>query len=170
MRIRRIYPDCVGEGFCPSRAGCNRRIARIFGETVKHPVGADDPVRPWGNGKFAATCRKKRNIPRHAVGEGFYPSRARCTIKNNRTPGAFVPCRRGIFVFVIAYRREGQSPSPTQIWWYLQITQTVQFAGATTRVDVGIDPYKRCTFPPMVRPYLRVHTAGRTEASAPTGA
>ena len=37
------------------------KLHRTIGETVKRPVGADDPVRPWGNGKFAATyCKNGR--------------------------------------------------------------------------------------------------------------
>ena len=54
---------------CASKLACGRRIdpavrdhkiARIFGENVKRPVGADASVRPLGNDKFAATFRKKR--------------------------------------------------------------------------------------------------------------
>ena len=43
-------------------AGCNRKIARIFGENVKRPVGADASVRPWGNDKLAATFRKNGRV------------------------------------------------------------------------------------------------------------
>ena len=38
----------------------NRKIANTIGEITQRPVGADASVRPWGNGKFAATYRKKR--------------------------------------------------------------------------------------------------------------
>ena len=34
------------------------KLHRTIGETGKRPVGADDSVRPWGNGKFATTYRK----------------------------------------------------------------------------------------------------------------
>ena len=78
----------------------NCKIVHTIGDNVKHFVGADDPVRPWGNGKFAAAYRK-----------------------NGRRAGR-------------ARRR------PLQIWY--------GFA--------------------LVRPILLVHTAGRTESSAPTGA
>ena len=96
-----------------------------------------------GNCKFAAAYRKKRSISRHAVGEGFYPSRAGRTIKNIRTPGAFVPCRRGIFVFAIAYCREGQSPSPTQIRRFTRIRRELHdFADVFRRADRGVRPYR----------------------------
>ena len=39
------------------------KLHRTIGETVKRPVGADDPVRPWGNGKFAAGRRKTQYFP-----------------------------------------------------------------------------------------------------------
>ena len=48
----------VGVDAALSPAMRNRKIAGIFSETVKCSVGADDPVRPWGNDKFAATVRK----------------------------------------------------------------------------------------------------------------
>ena len=39
-------------------AARNCKIARTISENAKRPVGADASVRPWGNGKFAATYRK----------------------------------------------------------------------------------------------------------------
>ena len=41
----------------------NHKIAGIFGDHAQRPVGADDPVRPWGNGGFAATYRKNVKLP-----------------------------------------------------------------------------------------------------------
>ena len=55
MRIRKMF---VGVDATLSPAECNRKIARIFGENVKRPVGADDPVRPSGNRKFAVAFRE----------------------------------------------------------------------------------------------------------------
>ena len=72
MRIRRIYPCCVGAGFylarqdAPAKTNAPRRIrkmfvgvdahidpairnckfVRIIGANAKRPVGADDSVRP----------------------------------------------------------------------------------------------------------------------------
>ena len=68
-------------GAFPARAGCTDKFVYVFGENARCSVGADASVRPMGNGKFAAAYHKKRKIVRHAVGEGFYPSRARCTGK-----------------------------------------------------------------------------------------
>ena len=47
----------VGVDAALSPAVGNCKIVRIFGKNVKHFVGADASVRPWGNGKFAATYR-----------------------------------------------------------------------------------------------------------------
>ena len=38
----------------PNPAVGNRKIAHAIGENEKRSVGADDPVRPWGNCNFAA--------------------------------------------------------------------------------------------------------------------
>ena len=38
----------VGVDAALSPAGCNRKIARIFGENAQRPVGADASVRPMG--------------------------------------------------------------------------------------------------------------------------
>ena len=49
----------VRRGRCPHRPGrMQLQNCTMFGEIAKRFVGADDPVRPWGNGKFAATFRK----------------------------------------------------------------------------------------------------------------
>ena len=79
----------------------NCKFVKTIGANAHHSVGADDPVRPWGICKFAATYRK-----------------------NGR-----------------AYRAGRCGHRPLQTLY--------GFA--------------------LVRPGLRVHTAGRTEASAPTG-
>ena len=87
----------------------DRKIAQTIGENAHRLVGADASVRPLGNNKFAVTYRKKRNIPRHAVGEGFYPSRAGRTNKiAQRTASTqHIPFRIGASQFAALYRREG---------------------------------------------------------------
>ena len=45
----------VGVDAALSPAKRNRKIAPAIGEIAKRPVGADDPVRPWGNDKFVTT-------------------------------------------------------------------------------------------------------------------
>ena len=92
----------VRRGRCPHRpGGAQSQNCTMFGENVKRPVGADDPVRPWGNLGFVATYRKNERVP--------------------------------------------------------------------MRVDVGIDPYKYCTISHWCVRFSRVHPAGRTGSSAPTG-
>ena len=44
-------------------AACPYGSMPIFGGNEKCSVGADASVRPWGNGKFDATYRKKRSCP-----------------------------------------------------------------------------------------------------------
>ena len=52
---RRPREISVGVDVHIDPAVCNRKIANTIGENAKRPVGADASVRPWGNGKFAAT-------------------------------------------------------------------------------------------------------------------
>ena len=43
------------------RQGAITKLHRAIGDHAQRPVGADDPVRPLGNGKFAATyCKNGR--------------------------------------------------------------------------------------------------------------
>ena len=96
--MRCVFQNAVGEGLCPSRAGRNCKIARIFGENVKRPVGADDPVRPMGNHGFAAAFHK--NGP--AAGGESAAS----------TPTNVVRFRIGTFVFASVYRRADRGVRP----------------------------------------------------------
>ena len=124
MRIRKIPPGCVGEGFYPSRAECTRKIAQrtattqsvrrgrcralpvgaqsrnciMFGETAKRPVGADDPVRPLGNRGFAATFRKN--------------GRASCGSMWASTPTNVVRIRIGASIFAGLCRRADRVVRP----------------------------------------------------------
>ena len=88
----------VGVDAALSPAMRNCKIARIFGETVKRPVGADDPVRPWDNDKFAATFRKNG----HALCGSMWAS----------TPTNGVRDRIGAFIFAGAYRRADRVVRP----------------------------------------------------------
>ena len=62
----RAARGCASKLACGRRIDpteCNCKIVRIFGENAKGSVGADDPVRPLGNGKFAAAFRKNGRAP-----------------------------------------------------------------------------------------------------------
>ena len=76
----------------------------------------------------------------------------------------------GFSIFAIAYRREGQSPSPTQIWRYLQFTQIVQLCKCVVTGRCGHRPLQTLYGFALVRSCPWVRAAGRTEASAPTDA
>ena len=85
MRIRKMF---VGVDAALSPAMRNCKIARIFGENVKRPVGADDPVRsapitrhpvgqgpralPEGNAYFAA--HQKKNTAQKSAGMIWSPT------------------------------------------------------------------------------------------------
>ena len=76
----------------------NCKIANTFGENTQRPVGADDPVRPWGNGKFAAMFRKN--------------GCALCGESAASTPTNVVRICRGTFVFAGAYCRADRVVRP----------------------------------------------------------
>ena len=76
----------------------------------------------------------------------------------------------GFSIFAIAYRREGQSLSPTQIWRYLQFTQIVQLCKCVVTGRCGHRPLQTLCGLALVRSCPWVRAAGRTEASAPTDA
>ena len=88
----------VGVDAALSPAECNRKIARIFGENVKHPVGADASVRPWGNHVFAATFRKN--------------GRASCRADRVVRPYGCVPFRIDAPTSATLYRAGGVEPRP----------------------------------------------------------
>ena len=92
---------------CASKLACGRRIdpaehnckiANPIGKIVKRPVGADDPVRPWGNRGFAATYRKN--------------GCASCGESAASPPTNVVRIRRYAFVFAGAYRRADRGVRP----------------------------------------------------------
>ena len=58
----------------------DRKIAQTIGENAHRLVGADDPVRPLGNNKFAVTYRKKRNIPRPYANLAVVANHPNCAI------------------------------------------------------------------------------------------
>ena len=76
----------------------NRKIARIFGETVKRPVGADASVRPWA----------MTNLPQRFVKNGC----ALCGSMWASTPTNGVRDRIGAFIFAGAYRRADRVVRP----------------------------------------------------------
>ena len=106
-------------------AVCSRRIARIFGENEKRSVGADASVRPWGNGKFAATLRKNgraacgsmrvstpTNVLRVCIGAFVFAGAYRRADRVVR-PYECVRVCIGAFKFATSYRAGGASPAPT---------------------------------------------------------
>ena len=89
----------VSEGRCLHRSGnAQSQNCTIFGENAKRPVGADDPVRPWGNGKFTAMFRKN--------------DCALCGESAASTPTNVVRIRRGTFVFAGACCRADRVVRP----------------------------------------------------------
>ena len=116
---------------CASKLACGRRIepatrnhktARIFGEIAQCPVGADASVRPWGNGKFAATYHKNEcascgesaastptNMVRIRQGAPVFMGAFRRADRVVRPYGCARVCV-GAPKFVTLYRREGQAP------------------------------------------------------------
>ena len=48
-------------------AVCNYKTAKTIGENEKRPVGADDPVRPWGTIGFASTYHKNGRAQRGSM-------------------------------------------------------------------------------------------------------
>ena len=92
---------------CASKLACgrridpatrNRKIVHAIGENEKRSVGADDPVRPWGNGKFAAAFRKN--------------GCAACGESAASTPANSVRIRIGASVFVGTHRRADRVVRP----------------------------------------------------------
>ena len=79
-------------------AAGNRKIAPTIGNHAQRPVGADASVRPLGNHRFAATCRKN--------------GRAACGSMWASTPTNVVWIRIGAFVFAGAYRRADRVVRP----------------------------------------------------------
>ena len=97
----RAARGCASKLACGRRidpAECNRKSAGIFGRNENHFVGADDPVRPLGSGKFAAKYRKN--------GCASYGSMWAST------PTNVVRIRIGAFVFVGARRRADRVVRP----------------------------------------------------------
>ena len=88
----------VGVDAALSPAMRNGKIAHTIGENVKRPVGADDPVRPWGNGKFTAMYRKN--------------GRATCGSMWASTPTNGVRIRIGACNFAGADRRADRGVRP----------------------------------------------------------
>ena len=76
-RIRKM-PVGVDAHIDPAMRNC--RIAHTIGEHAHRLVGADDPVRPLGNNKFAVTYRKKRNIPRPYANLAVVANHPNCAI------------------------------------------------------------------------------------------
>ena len=100
----------------------NHKTARIFGEIAQCPVGADASVRPWGNGKFAATYHKNEcascgesaastptNMVRIRQGAPVFMGAFRRADRGVRPYGCARVCV-GAPKFVTLYRREGQAP------------------------------------------------------------
>ena len=88
----------VGVDAALSPAAGNRKIAPTIGNHAQRPVGADASVRPLGNHRFAATCRKN--------------GRAACGESAASTPTNVVRIRIGAFVFAGAYRRADRVVRP----------------------------------------------------------
>ena len=117
---------------CASKLACGRRIdpamrnhkiANTIGDHAQRPVGADASVRPLGNCKFAAMCRKKQacgsmwastptNGGRVCIGAFIFVGIFRRADRVVRPYGC-VRVRIGACGFVTLYRREGQAPPPT---------------------------------------------------------
>ena len=76
----------------------NCKIAHTIGENAQRLVGADDPVRPWGNYKFYATFRKN--------------GRAACGESAASIPTSVIRIRIGAFVFAGVYRRADRGVRP----------------------------------------------------------
>ena len=105
-------------------ARCNRKIARPVGDPAQRPVGADDPVRPWGNGNSAAAYRKNgrapcgesaaltpTNIVRFCIDAFVFACAVRRADRGVRPYG----CGRfriGAYDFVMLYRAGGVEPRP----------------------------------------------------------
>ena len=117
----------VGVDAALSPAAGNCKIECAIGDHAQRPVGADDPVRPWGNDKFAATYRK---IGRALCGESAVSpptNGVRIRIGAFIFVGAFCRADRGVrpyecvrvcigaVKFVIFYRAGGACPAPAQI-------------------------------------------------------
>ena len=94
-QIRKMF---VGVDAHIDPAARNCKIAHAIGDNVKRSVGADDPVRPIGNGKFAAMFHKN--------------GRALCGSMWASTPTNVVRIRIGAFVFVGARRRADRVVRP----------------------------------------------------------
>ena len=128
----------VGVDAALSPAMRNCKIARIFGENVKRPVGADDPVRPWDNDNFATTFRKNG----HALCGSMWAS----------TPTNMVRIRMGAFVFVGAYRRADRVVRPYRdVTWspILRAALRLRVAGsmwASTPTDISCIRRSLCGF------------------------
>ncbi len=125
-----------------------------------------------------------RRIASQAVGAGFYPARAGCTIENAQRTATTQNPRRG---------RCPHRPSKAQLQncTHHRRKRTTSCRGGRLCPPVGHDRFAatfrkngrayrtgRCGHRPLqtlygfagVHPCLRVRAAGRTEASAPTGA
>ena len=98
LNNRRPRNTSVGVDAHIDPAGCNHKIAHAIGDPVQCFVGADDPVRPLGNGNFAATYRKN--------------GRASCGSMWASTPTNGMRVRIGAFMFAGAYRRADRGVRP----------------------------------------------------------
>ena len=123
----------VGVDAALSPAKRNRKIAPAIGEIAKRPVGADDPVRPWGNDKFAATYRKNgravcgesaastpTNVVRVCIGASAFVG-ASCRADRGVRPYRCVRVCIGAVKFVIFYRAGGVKLRPRKFRKFYEI-------------------------------------------------
>ena len=132
------------------RQGAIAKLHTPSAKLHRTPVGADDPVRPLGNGKIAAMYRKN--------------GRASCGSMWASTPTNAVRFRIGTSVFCRCIPPGGQRRPPLRVHtvphWCSQISNTVPRGGAspaptlrrnvaTAQNGVGSDPFRvRFAHPP----------------------
>ena len=122
-KAERYAPVGVDAALSPAVSNC--KITTTIGENEKRSVGADDPVRPWGNNKFAAAHRKNgctacgsmwastpTNMKCICIG-AFVFAGASCRADRVVRPYGCVRVCIGVFYFVTLCRAGGASPAPT---------------------------------------------------------
>ena len=124
--LRRPRKMSVGVDAHIDPAGCNRKIAQTIGDHAQRPVGADDPVRPWGTTNFAAMFRKKRRFVPHGSMWASTPTNGlRICIGASVFAGAYHRADRGVHPYGCARVRIG----------------ACGFAVLYRRADRGVRPY-----------------------------